>query len=43
MTNLIDLPGTRAIQDQLLELLRGYMVRLGDPLLPAFDRIRHVY
>lgn len=43
MTNRIDLPDTRAIQRELLELLRGHLVRLGDPLLPAFDRIRHVY
>jgi len=43
MRNLIDLPGTRAVQEELLDLMRQQMVRLEDPILGFFDRIRHVY
>lgn len=43
MKNLIDLPETRSVQQELLELMRGHMVQLRDPLLSPFDRIRHVY
>ncbi len=40
---LIDLPETRSIQEEMLERMRAHMVALGDPILPFFDRIRHVY
>ena len=43
MCNLIDLSETRAIQEELLNLMRRHMVRLEDPILRFFDRIRHVY
>ena len=43
MRNLIDLPGTRAVQEELLDLMRQHMVRLDDPILGFFDKIRHVY
>ncbi|MDH5363003.1 MAG: sulfatase-like hydrolase/transferase [Aigarchaeota archaeon] len=43
MWNLIDLPETRAVQEELLDLMRQQMVRLDDPILGFFDRIRHVY
>jgi arylsulfatase A-like enzyme len=43
MRNLIDLPETSALQDGLLEQMRDYMVRLEDPILGPFDRIRSVY
>lgn len=43
LRNLIDLPETRALQDALLEQMREYMVRLEDPILGPFDRIRSVY
>ncbi len=43
MQNLVDLPESRAIQEWLLERMRQHMVRLDDPLLPFFDRLRHVY
>ena len=43
MKNLIDLPETKSVQNELLERMRGHMVRLRDPLLSPFDRIRHVY
>ena len=43
MCNLIDLSETRAIQEELLNLMRRHMVRLEDPILRFFDCIRHVY
>jgi hypothetical protein len=43
MRNLIDLPETRAVQNELMEQMREHMVRLGDPLLGRFDGIRYVY
>ena len=43
MTNLIDLPATKAIQAELIEQMRVHMVRLNDPILRDFDAIRHVY
>lgn len=43
MRNLIDLPETQFVQNELLELMREHMVRLNDPLLGRFDGIRHVY
>jgi arylsulfatase A-like enzyme len=43
MRNLIDLPEARDVQCALLETMREHMVRLQDPILRAFDGIRHVY
>jgi arylsulfatase A-like enzyme len=43
MDNLIDRPQAQAVQETLLGRMRAHMVRLQDPLLGAFDRIRHVY
>lgn len=43
MRNLIDMPETKAIQDELLGRMREHMVRLDDPILDQFDRMRHVY
>ena len=43
MRNLIDLPETRSIQDELLERMRAHMAALEDPILTPFDQIRHVY
>jgi arylsulfatase A-like enzyme len=43
MHNLIDRPEARGVQEALLERMRTHMVRLEDPVLSAFDRIRHVY
>ncbi|MGC9346561.1 MAG: sulfatase-like hydrolase/transferase [Anaerolineae bacterium] len=43
MHNLIDLPETRELQEQLMAQMREHMVRLGDPILRQFDVIRHVY
>jgi len=42
MRNLIYLPETRHVQNELLESMRERMVRLGDPALRFFDQIRHV-
>jgi arylsulfatase A-like enzyme len=43
LRNLIDLPETRQVQRELMALMRQHMVRVGDPILGRFDRIRHVY
>lgn len=43
MRNLIDLPETKALQDELLDKMREHMVRLGDPLLRFFDQVRPIY
>jgi arylsulfatase A-like enzyme len=43
MRNLIDLPETRTVQNELLESMREHMVRLEDPILRRYDVIRHVY
>ena len=43
MTNLIDQPESATVQQDLLERMRAHMVRLEDPLLGPFDRIRPVY
>jgi arylsulfatase A-like enzyme len=43
MRNLIDLPETRVLQEELMTQMREEMVRLDDPILRAFDMIRHVY
>jgi arylsulfatase A-like enzyme len=43
MHNLIDLPETRGLQEQLMAQMREHMVRLNDPELRHFDTIRHVY
>jgi arylsulfatase A-like enzyme len=43
LRNLIDLPQAQAIQAELMARMREYMVRLEDPLLGPFDRIRQVY
>ncbi|MEA3406618.1 MAG: sulfatase-like hydrolase/transferase [Chloroflexota bacterium] len=41
--NLMNTPEMAATQQQLMERLRQYMIRLDDPIQGAFDRIRHVY
>ena len=43
MRNLIDMPETDAIQQELLDCLRDHMVRLDDPIIRWFDMIRPVY
>ncbi|MFP3896434.1 MAG: sulfatase-like hydrolase/transferase [Anaerolineales bacterium] len=43
MRNLIDMPETEAIQNELLDRMREHMVRLEDPILGRFDVIRPVY
>ncbi len=43
MTNLIDLPETRAVQDELMDRMREQMARLNDPMLRHFDGIRYAY
>ncbi len=43
MRNLIDMPETEAIQNELLDRMREHMVRLDDPILRRFDVIRPVY
>jgi arylsulfatase A-like enzyme len=43
MRNLIDLPETQALQAELMDRMREHMVRLDDPILGPFDRIRAVY
>jgi arylsulfatase A-like enzyme len=43
MRNLIDLPESRAVQEELMARMREHMVRLDDPILRPFDTIRHVY
>ncbi len=42
MHNLIDLPGVKGMQDELLQRIRETMVTLGDPALRDFDTIRAV-
>jgi arylsulfatase A-like enzyme len=43
LRNLIDHPGARGVKAELLDRMREHMVRLEDPMLAFFDRIRHVY
>ena len=43
MRNLIDLPETQSLQAELMDRMREHMVRLDDPILGPFDRIRAVY
>ncbi|MEA3406828.1 MAG: sulfatase-like hydrolase/transferase [Chloroflexota bacterium] len=43
MRNLIDIPETEALQNELLDRMREHMVRLDDPILRQFDVIRPVY
>lgn len=43
LNNLIDQPTHKAVQDELLQRMRDYMVALDDPILPFFDRLRFVY
>jgi arylsulfatase A-like enzyme len=43
MRNLIDMPETEALQNELLDRMREHMVRLDDPILRRFDVIRPVY
>ena len=43
MKNLIDLPETKAIQGELIDIMYEHMVRLKDPARGQFDGIRHVY
>ena len=42
MTNLIDLPETKALQDELIAEMREHMVRLGDPARRQFDVVKHI-
>jgi arylsulfatase A-like enzyme len=43
MQNLFDLPEVKDVQENLMETMREHMIRLQDPILSAFDGIRHVY
>ena len=43
MRNLIDMPETKVLQNELLDTMRAHMVRLGDPLLGFFDQVRPIY
>ena len=43
MHNLHGLPGSEELEKELFALMREHMVRLDDPILGSFDRIRHVY
>jgi len=43
MTNLIDLPETKSVQDELMDTMFEHITRLNDPALRHFDSIRHVY
>ena len=43
MEDLFDLPEVKDVQGELVEVMREHMVRLQDPILGAFDGIRHVY
>ena len=43
LRNLIDHPGAQGVKAELLERMREHMVRLEDPMLGFFDRIRPVY
>lgn len=43
MSNLIDLPGTKDVQDEMMAIMREHMVRLDDPILRTYDGIRQVY
>ncbi len=41
--NLIDAPEAAAVKEDLLQRMHDHMVRLGDPILPSFERMRGVY
>ena len=41
--NLFNRPDSQGIKSQLLEEMRGHMLRLDDPIIRAFERVRHVY
>jgi arylsulfatase A-like enzyme len=43
MRNLIDMPESAAVQEELLAKMREHMVRLQDPMLRAFDRVYPIY
>ena len=43
MRNLIDVPYRRDVKLELAEKLREHMVRLGDPILGAFDSLQYLY
>jgi arylsulfatase A-like enzyme len=43
LRNLIDMPETKEIQEELMDRMREHMVRLEDPILRWFDMIRPVY
>jgi len=42
LRNLIDIPETKAIQDQLMERMAEYMVELDDPMLRTFNGVRRL-
>ena len=42
LRNLIDMPEAEAIKKELLERMREHMVRLEDPILSWFERMRDV-
>jgi arylsulfatase A-like enzyme len=43
MDNLIDATGAQKVKAELLERMNAHMVRLGDPILRHFERMRYVY
>ena len=43
MRNLIDVPYRRDVKLELAARLREHMVRLGDPILGAFDSLQYLY
>jgi arylsulfatase A-like enzyme len=43
LRNLIDHPGAQGVKAEMMDRMREHMVRLEDPMLGFFDRIRHVY
>lgn len=43
MRNLINLPETKSIQEELMEKMNEHMVRLRDPIRGRFSGIRYVY
>jgi len=42
MTNVADLPETKALQDELIAAMREHMVLLGDPARRQFDVVKHI-
>lgn len=43
MRNLFDLPEAAAVQDELMQAMREQMVRLDDPMLERFAKVRNIY